>query len=383
MRILFITHVEVLDGANRSMMQLIEELRANHNVTPVVVCPCVGPKHKSLSVASVCAERGIECYEMPLVKFKLTKRTWIEKIKIFLGFIIRNVCLIYRLRKVQFDMVHSNSSVIDMGAYLAMARHKPHVWHLRELGYEDFRMVSVFGSGYERWIYSKCTRAIAISKVVERKFHPLFGDRLRLIYNGVVPKDESLSSQHRNDVLTFCITGRLEPNKNQLEVLKACAILKNGMHCSFKMLVVGTGVSNYVDMLKKYVSDNRLEDTVTFMGYRADVPQILQKCDVGLMASTNEAFGRVTVEYMMQNLAVIASNTGANPEIITDGETGLLYELGNVEQLADNMRLLMENRNVLLRIAATGKNHACRNFTSVKNSDNVYRLYLEIMGGRN
>lgn len=380
MRILYITHVEVLDGANRSMMQLIEELRANHNVTPVVVCPCVGPKHKSLSVASECAARGIECYEIPLVKFKLTKKTWIEKIKIFFGFIIRNVCLIYRLRKVQFDMVHSNSSVIDMGAYLAMARNKPHVWHLRELGYEDFRMVSVFGSGYERWIYSKCTRAIAISKVVERKFHPLFGDRLKLIYNGVLPKDESLSSQHKNEVLTFCITGRLEPNKNQLEVLKACAVLRNERHCSFMLKIIGTGVTSYVNVLKKYISGNKLEDVVMFTGYRGDVPQILQTCDVGLTTSTNEAFGRVTVEYMMQNLAVIASNTGANPEIITDGETGLLYELGNVEQLADRMLLLIEHHEILLRIAANGKQHAYRHFTSLKNSDNVYSLYEEIMG---
>lgn len=78
-------------------------------------------------------------------------------------------------------MVHSNSSVIDMGAYVSMARRIPHVWHLREFGYEDFRLVSVFGKRYERWIYSKCTCAIAISKVIAEKFRPYFNDRIKLI----------------------------------------------------------------------------------------------------------------------------------------------------------------------------------------------------------
>ena len=90
------------------------------------------------------------------------------------------------------------------------------------------------------------------------------------------------------------------------------------------------------------------------------MPQILQRSDVGLMLSTNEAFGRVTVEYMMQNLAVIASDTGANPEIITNGETGLLYELGDVESLADKMKSLIEDHTLLGALAEKGKQHAYR-----------------------
>ena len=378
MRVLFISHTNSLDGANRSLLQLVKELRDNHNVTPIVVCPRDRLSHV---LTDVYAKEGIECIPVPLVKFKLVgNKSLVTKMLLAASFLLRNLYLFYALRGVKFDLVHSNSSVIDMGAYLALWRRVPHMWHLREFGYEDFRMKSVFGERYERWIYKKCVAAIAISKAIEQKFKPLFGTRIRLIYNGILPKDESLSASHTNPVTTFCITGRLEPNKNQMEVLKACLLLKHESKCHFRLLVVGAGGNTaYTEELKKYVADNGLQDEVMFMGYRTDVPEILSQCNVGLTASTNEAFGRITVEYMMQNLAVIASDTGANPEIIRDGDTGMLYPSGDARQLADKMLALLQNRNLLMRIAANGKQRALECFSSVKNSDSIFNLYKTLV----
>lgn len=378
MRVLFISHTNSLDGANRSLLQLVKELRDNHDVTPIVVCPRDRQSHV---LTDVYAKEGIECIPVPLVKFKLVgNKSLVAKVLLAASFLLRNLYLFYALRGVKFDLVHSNSSVIDMGAYLALWRRVPHVWHLREFGYEDFRMQSVFGKRYEWWIYKKCVAAIAISKAIEQKFKPLFGTRIRLIYNGILPKDESLSASHTNPVTTFCITGRLEPNKNQMEVLKACLLLKHESKCHFRLLVVGAGGNTaYTEELKKYVADNGLQDEVMFMGYRTDVPEILSQCNVGLTASTNEAFGRITVEYMMQNLAVIASDTGANPEIISDGETGMLYPSGDARQLADKMLALLQNRNLLMRIAANGKQRALECFSSVKNSDSIFNLYKTLV----
>lgn len=378
MRVLFISHTNSLDGANRSLLQLVKELRDNHDVTPIVVCPRDRQSHV---LTDVYAKEGIECIPVPLVKFKLVgNKSLVAKMLLAASFLLRNLYLFYALRGVKFDLVHSNSSVIDMGAYLVLWRRVPHVWHLREFGYEDFRMQSVFGKRYERWIYKKCEVAIAISKAIEQKFKPLFGTRIRLIYNGILPKDESLSASHTNPVTTFCITGRLEPNKNQMEVLKACLLLKHESKCHFRLLVVGAGGNTaYTEELKKYVADNGLQDEVMFMGYRTDVPEILSQCNVGLTASTNEAFGRITVEYMMQNLAVIASDTGANPEIIRDGDTGMLYPSGDARQLADKMLALLQNRNLLMRIAANGKQRALECFSSVKNSDSIFNLYKTLV----
>ena len=367
-----------MDGANRSLLQLVTELHRNHGVEPVVVCPRDRLSHV---MAEAFGRENIACLPVPLVRFKLEgHRSIAAKCMLAASFLLHNLYLIYALRNVKFDLVHSNSSVIDMGAYLAMWRGVPHVWHLREFGYEDFRMMSVFGRRYERWIYGKCRIAIAISKAIGQKFKPLFGDRLELIYNGIVPKDESLSSNHCNKVITFCIVGRLEPNKNQMEVLEACRLLKQETEHPFSLLIIGGGGNTaYTEELKQYAADNGLGNNVVFMGYRSDVPEVLSRCDVGITASTNEAFGRVTVEYMMQNLAVIVSDTGANPEIVSDGGTGLLYRSGDARQLADKMLALLGDRALLLRLAANGKRQAMERFSSVRNSDSIYRLYTSLV----
>ena len=378
MRVLFITHTNSLDGANKSLLQLVGELRDNHGVEPVVVCP---RDSSSRVIVDAYAAKGIACLPVPLMKFKLTDgKRLLSKLKLAVSLVVHVAYMIYKLRRVKFDIVHSNSSVTDMGAYLAWWRGVPHVWHLREFGYEDFRLTSVFGKRYERWTYKRCACAIAISKAIENKYKPFFGNRLRLVYNGIMPKDESLAAAHNNTVTTFCIVGRLEPNKNQMEVLKACLRLKRECSRAFRLMVVGAGGNTaYIEELRRYVADNRLENEVTFTGYRNDVPEILSTCDAGLTASTNEAFGRVTVEYMMQNLAVIASDTGANPEIIADGATGLLYHSGDTAQLADKMRLLVENRDLLLCLAGNGRRHACSSFSSVRNSDSIYNLYTTLV----
>ena len=377
MRVLFITHTNSLDGANRSLLQLARELRANHNVEPVVACPRDNHSHV---LTDVYAKEGIKCIPIPIVKFKqIGRKSAAYRIRFAVSSVVHCISAIHALKGVKFDIVHSNTSVIDTGAYLAQWRGVPHVWHLREFGYEDFRMKSVFGKRYERWIYKKCAYAIAISKAIVQKYKQLFGNRLRLVYNGIEPNDDSLSATHTNLVLTFCIVGRLEPNKNQMEVLKACRQLKQETEHKFKLLVVGAGNIAYTEKLKKYVAVNRLDDCVEFMGYRSDVPTVLSHCDVGLTASVSEAFGRITVEYMMHNLAVIASDTGANPEIISDGETGMLYPLGDTRRLADKMLTLMNNRDLLLRLADNGRWYAMETFSSGKSSGSVDNLYTTLV----
>lgn len=380
MRILYLTHVNSMDGANKSLLQLVEEVRSRPDVHPIVVCPSQGAE-VPYSLAQICKSKGIECYPLPLVWFKQKgDKPLLERIHTALAMAKWTAYLIFRLRHVRFDLVHSNSSVIDMGAYLALSRGVPHVWHLREFGEEDFQLKSVLGKRYERAIYRTSTCAIAISHTIEDKFKAFFPNRIRMIYNGVVPAEEVMAATHQEEVTTFCMLGRLEPNKNQLEALQALALLKKRTQRPFRLLLVGKPTAQeYIADLKRYVETNGLEDCVTFIAYRKDISQLLQKCDVGLMLSTSEAFGRVTVEYMMHNLAVIVSDMGANSEIVENGKSGLVYPLGNVVLLADKMQELVENRPLLELLAAGGKQRAMTHFTSVRNSNEIYDLYQTLL----
>ena len=97
--------------------------------------------------------------------------------------------------------------------------------------------------------------------------------------------------------------------------------------------------------------------------------------DVGILPSISEAFGRVTIEYMLHNLLVIASNRGANIELIEHGKTGLLYDIDCTDSLAELMLWCVQNKQTVLKIAEQGKNMAEKCYTAEINADNIMKIY--------
>ena len=87
-----------------------------------------------------------------------------------------------------------------------------------------------------------------------------------------------------------------------------------------------------------------LEKNVRFLGYQKNFYEKLAGYDCGIMCSRSEGFGRVTVEYMMAGLPVLASDTGANAELIENGVTGLLYHFPDVENLKNELLYMLEHK---------------------------------------
>ena len=182
-----------------------------------------------------------------------------------------------------------------------------------------------------------------------------------------------------HDIIKVCIVGYIQREKGQLELIKATDILANQRNIrNIHITLIGRGDQTYLEKINRYISDRNLKDIVSLTGGRNDVPQLLTKMDIGVMASSHEAFGRTTVEYMMAGLAVVASDGGANKEIITDGETGLIFRSGDPVSLADMIELLIKNPAERERLALNGQIAAEKNFSSKANSEAVYKLYREI-----
>lgn len=365
-----------MGGANHSLLQLMKELKENYDVEPTLL---VSKGVHPYPISDKCREVGIECIEARYYWFKYKGYTISNILRVLLDFLLFYPIVIWKLRGRKFDIIHSNGSVIDLGAYLHIFKKIPHVWHLREFGKEDFGVYSLLGKKYEKWIYSKGDVFIAISDCIKRAYLDVIpGRKIQMIYNGIKPSEDSLKADHKNEVPQFVLVGVVQEAKNQLEAVKALKIVvEKGvkMHLNF----IGIDQNEYADIVRKYITENKLGEYVTFWGPRNDVPQILKKMDVGLMLSRNEAFGRVTVEYMMQNLAVIASDTGANPEIIDNGLNGLLYCYCNTNELADNMIEFAVKKNVMCDMAKRGMQHALETFTSNKNTKQVYNVYTTLL----
>lgn len=381
MRVLFVTHTLDMSGANRSMMQLILELREHHGVEPYVVMPRI-KMDTPHTLVKECEDHDIPHLVHKMTHFKRHEGCGVvERFYFVVVHLFATLHLLWKLRKERFDLVHTNASVTDVGAFVSSKKHIPHVWHLREFGKEDFGLVSCLGEGYEKWVYGKCNRFIAISNVIKKSFcRVIEPQRIDVVYNGILPPNPDLVALHKDTTVNITMVGRVERNKNQLEALQALTLLKERGVKNVHLHVIGrVKEPDYQLHLEDYVKQHALDEFVTFWGVRQDVPALNKGMDIGLMLSTSEAFGRVTIEFQLQNIAVIATEAGANAELIEDGQTGLLYPLGQPEALANQMHKLITNREYMLEIASNGRHHAQKHFSSERNSQGVYAVYQMVM----
>lgn len=358
------------------MLQLILELREK-GVVPTVILPYMH-KHGKSELVEELQKNNIEYIEMGVRSVKHI--VWWKTLPNY--FLARwNYKRIFKtLKNRKFDIIHTNCSILTIGSFLSRKFKAKHIWHLREYGDLDYSFKTPFGKWFQRIMYSGDNYFIAISKSIRSHYKPyLSGQTIDLVYNGIKPIDP-INRDWNKDRIEICIVGLLHPNKGQLELLKAVdELIKHKDVKGFHINVIGSGDSSYTHELEDFVKNNHLVEYVKFWGYRNDISEILKIQDIGVMASSNEAFGRSTVEYMMAGLGVIATDAGANREIIEDGVSGLLYPSGDHYALADRLSMLLTDRERLKQISCNGRRSALEKFSSDGNSRNIFEIYQKIL----
>jgi glycosyltransferase involved in cell wall biosynthesis len=140
------------------------------------------------------------------------------------------------------------------------------------------------------------------------------------------------------------IVGNIRRWKGQEVVIRALAEIRE-QHPDVVLLLIGDTAredAGYRRELDTLVQTLGLESRVVVTGFRTDVPDCVNALDVMIHASTDpEPFGRVLLEGMALRKPLVASRGGAVPEIVVDGETGLLFEPGNANELARALSALV------------------------------------------
>lgn len=111
--------------------------------------------------------------------------------------------------------------------------------------------------------------------------------------------------------------------------------------------------------------------------YDENIREKLCEYDVGINCSFAEGFGRVTVEYMAAGLAVIASNRGANGEIINHLNNGLIYSKDIYNDLLHKIEELINNEALRKKLANNAKKNS-RNYDVNITCEEIYKLYINL-----
>lgn len=138
-----------------------------------------------------------------------------------------------------------------------------------------------------------------------------------------------------------------------------------------KLLMVGDGPEKA--MAEDLVEELGIEDKVIFLGNSNEVAKILCYTDVFILPSESESFGLAALEAMAADTAVISTNTGGLPEVNTQGVTGFLSDVGDVEDMAKNTLTIIESDEALLEFKKNAKEH-----TKQFSLSNILPVYEDI-----
>jgi len=123
-----------------------------------------------------------------------------------------------------------------------------------------------------------------------------------------------------------------------------------------KLLLVGEGPES--TPMREKVESLGLTDQVRFLGKQDEVAQLFGAADLLLLPSSKESFGLVALEAMACGVPVIGSLTGGIPEVVVDGETGFLSDIGDVTAMAENAIRLLQDANLYRAFSVSARRRA-------------------------
>jgi len=201
-------------------------------------------------------------------------------------------------------------------------------------------------------------------------------DKITTIYHGVDTKrfePEPKASIHPKT--TLLTIGRLVETKAQKNLIAACKLIKDGGY-DFQCLIIGDGpLYNY---LQDTIAADNLQNEVRLVGkvFHEDIKNYYRNADIFVFSSIGgDNLPNVLLESLATGLPVVATGINGIPELIENGVTGLLVRPNNIEEFADAIKLLIDNKELRIKLSENGRKLVCRNFDVEKSLDKILDLY--------
>lgn len=372
-KILYINGTAHIGGAEVSLLALLKKIDKKRFM-PLVCLPSKGFLFDKLRAL------GIDVRILALGEFSRQHGV---------SFLFSVLKLAALFRKEKIDLVHANSIYIsEQSLFAARLAGVPCICHVRDLA-------PVLGAGKIRSIaFRKMNKFIAISEAVKkdltRELH-IPESKIIRIYNGVdigefSPRlsGESFRSEFglKREKLVGMIA-RFSPEKRQETFLKAAAEVSKA-HKDVSFVIVGDaklGSENYREEMITLSNKLGLQNKTVFTGFRDDLPQVLSALDMLVVPSLAEPFGRVIIEAFACGVPVIAANSGAAGELLTD-KYGILFAPDNVKELAGQIERLLRNNLEAQSLAKTAREVVEKNFNIENHVYAIEKLYRETIDKR-
>ena len=272
------------------------------------------------------------------------------------------------VKENNFDLINAHTPVpfyADIAAMVSKRYKIPFVltYHAGSLMKDRIfidAIAKIYQLTIEKFTLARANRTITVSEFVKNNYLKEYKEKVCIISPGVD-------------------TGRFKPSKNKIEkipnnilfvaqlvkghewkgldyLLESINLIKEDIE-NIKLTVVGSG--NYINHYKDKVNELRIKDNVIFKGRVSDDELVkeYQKANILVLPSYSnaESFGIVNLEAMACGIPIVASKIGGVPDVVKEGENGLLVPPRDSEALADAIIYLLENEDIREKMGKNGR----------------------------
>lgn len=227
---------------------------------------------------------------------------------------------------------------------------------------------------FHKYLYSRVNHIFAISNYVKQnvlKTCPVSVDRVSVFHPAIKVKDYAPENFNRktmrealgidNECIVIGIASRISPGKGYEEFLQAAKILKTEFPKKICFIAAGGKSKNEEDYFNDIIlltHELGLDNTIKYIGFRENIPEVLSIIDIFVFPSHEESFGVLLIEAMAAGLPAVASNNAGIPDIEINGETGILIPPKDAVKLADAIRRLIIDKELRSRLGSAARKRA-------------------------
>ena len=368
-RILYVHGIEAIGGAERDLIALLRTLD-RQKWEPHVVCPGTGPFREQIHAIAVPTHAlSLPPWRKPLAA--LQRRSAIGRLE----------ALVSQLAPA---LIHVNDIWWVPHTVRAIASRVsnpvPVVAHVRQ---------EIEPAKVRRYQLDRVEAVIAISRQIEQALIAggVSVKNVRTLYSGI-DLSKKLST-HDFDAVRQMIglpsgavllgtVANLFPRKGYEVMLRALPAIVHAVPM-VHYVIVGSDDHGYADRLKGLASELKIADRVHIVGFQDPVQPFLAALDLYVHPALMEGFGIAVVEAMAMGKAVVATTAGGLPEVVSQGETGLLVPPGEVESLAATVVSLLKDKVRREQMGRSGTARAHEHFSLDASVAQVEQLYGEVL----
>jgi glycosyltransferase involved in cell wall biosynthesis len=401
-KILYVENGIGYGGAIICLRHLVRHLDRNR-FEPLVVTGRTSPDYQAIANEARWHYIPDRHFDNVSLRRRLAKQAWLNKVPSlhfiskqllargddlfnFLPFFLR---LLWLAKCFRVDLIHANNEPFCNRAALLVAKvlQIPCICHIRGGDHE--------GSQLMQWTYSLPDHFISVShwvaKSLQENLH-IAANKISVVYDGIALEKLNIyadGSQFRDayhvadDDFAVGLVGLLIPWKGQVLFLEAAKLLRSKIPC-LKMLIIGGTPDDciaYEDLLRQRVKDEQLTEMIIFTGHISSMETVYNGLDVVLSASTQpEPLGTVVIEAMAMGRPIIAPNHGGAAEMIRHDETGLLFDPGDMQSLANAIEKLCCSKSLRVKLGENARSVALKSFAVEDHVRHIQNIYQQLLG---